>query len=129
MAWEAHATAVVNAEGAAALGAALRAALSASPAAQQHGHAAAAARQAGPATVLLARDTRPSGPALAAAAAAGAASLGATMHDLGATHATRSLAPSLPSVLSLPFLRSPPRVAARPCLTPHAAPNAPSQAS
>jgi len=84
MAWEAHAAAVVNAETPGALAEALRAALQAGGGG--HGGAASPAPRPGapPAAVFLARDTRPSGPALAAAAAAGAASLGAAVFDLGA---------------------------------------------
>ena len=73
MAWEKHATAVVNARGAPALAAALLAPVqdtTVGPA---------------PATVLVARDTRPSGQALMAAVMAGAAALGAVVHDLGAS--------------------------------------------
>jgi len=75
---------VVNAESDEALAKALRAALADGGA--SHGCAAWPAPRPGapPAVVFLARDTRPSGPALAAAAAAGAASLGATVFDLGA---------------------------------------------
>jgi phosphomannomutase len=80
---------VVNAESDEALAKALRAALAdggASHGGASHGGTAWPAPRPGapPAAVFLARDTRPSGPALAAAAAAGAASLGATVFDLGA---------------------------------------------
>ena len=99
MAWEAHAAAVVNAETPEALAAALRAALAAGG--SSHGGASRSAPLPGapPAAVFLARDTRPSGPALAAAAAAGAAALGAAVFDLGASCA--SLACSLLPLLTL----------------------------
>jgi phosphoacetylglucosamine mutase len=77
VAWEKHATAVVNARGGAALAAALLAAL--------QDTAAGPGPSSAPATVLVARDTRPSGPALMAAVMAGAAALGAAVHDLGAS--------------------------------------------
>jgi len=69
--WEAHAAAAVNARSPEALREALEAAVAAS------GGPSASAR------VLVARDTRPSGQALAAAVAAGAAACGASVSDLG----------------------------------------------
>jgi phosphomannomutase len=74
--WERHAEAIVNADSPTALQAALAAALAERPGGEDGSHA----------TLLLATDTRLSGPALAAAAAAGAASLGALVHDLGPQH-------------------------------------------
>lgn len=80
MAWEKHATAIVNARSAAALTDALRAALAD---ASDHRGVSGAVSSGAPATVLVARDTRPSGPSLAAAVVAGASALGAVVHDLG----------------------------------------------
>lgn len=73
--WEATAEAVVNSEGSGALRDALSACFALT--------AAAPATPPPRPTVLVARDTRPSGEALLAAAQAGAASLGADVHPLG----------------------------------------------
>ena len=98
----------MNASSSVALAEALRAALL--DGGWAHGSVPAAAPSPAPATLLLARDTRPSGHLLAAAAAAGAASLGATVMDFGAhctavdTPISRLFPPALAGELTTPAL-------------------------
>ena len=84
VAWERHAEALANAPGWDAMRAAI--ATMRTPAEAhlpKHAHPPAHAADPPPPHVFLARDTRPTGPALAAAAKAGAEAIGASVTDLG----------------------------------------------
>lgn len=84
VAWERHAEALANAAGWDAMRAAI--ATMRTPAEAhlpKHAHPPAHAADPPPPHVFLARDTRPTGPALAAAAKAGAEAIGASVTDLG----------------------------------------------
>ena len=84
VAWERHAEALANAAGWDAMRAAI--ATMRTPAEAhlpKHAHPPAHAADPPPPRVFLARDTRPTGPALAAAAKAGAEAIGASVTDLG----------------------------------------------
>ena len=84
VAWERHAEALANAPGWETMRAAI--ATMRTPAEAhlpKHAHPPAHAADPPPPHVFLARDTRPTGPALAAAAKAGAEAIGASVTDLG----------------------------------------------